>query len=128
MDPFASQKQESFKAVLPQLKSLARFVLELLNKPHKDTQMEFQHLLLVSVTSEPVFKQKMIPQLCLWGNSVDLSMMASVDSYDASFSQMDSDLKYKSSCCRCPCYIIVLYTGHCTLIFWQTTAMLCGNY
>ena len=49
VDPFASQKQESFRAVLPQLKSLARFVLELLNKPHKDTHMEFQHLLLVSV-------------------------------------------------------------------------------
>lgn len=94
MDPFASQKQESFGAVLPQLKSLARFVLELLQKPHKDTNMEFQHLLLVSMilnvsTSMPVETL----QLCLWGNRVDLSMMASVESYDASFSQMDSDLK-----------------------------------
>ena len=52
MDPFSSQKQESFEVVLPQLKSLAQFLLELIHKPHKphkDTRMEFEHLLLVSI-------------------------------------------------------------------------------
>ena len=49
VDPFASQKQDSFRAILPQLKTLASFVLELLNKQNQDTRMEFQHLLLVSI-------------------------------------------------------------------------------
>lgn len=48
LDHFAIQKNDSFKAVLPQVTSLASFVLPMLNTPQKDTQMEFQHLLLVS--------------------------------------------------------------------------------
>ena len=47
LDPFSSQKQDSFKAFLPQLCSLAHFLLNLLQRSHKDTHMEFQHLLLV---------------------------------------------------------------------------------
>lgn len=77
VDPFASKKEDSYRAVLPQVTSLAHFLLELLRKPHKDTRLEFEHLLL----------------LCLWGNRIDLSMMATVDSYDNSFSELDSDLK-----------------------------------
>lgn len=49
VDPFASQKEESYKAVLPQITSLAHFLFELIHKPHRDTRMEFEHLLLVSV-------------------------------------------------------------------------------
>lgn len=51
LDPFASKKEDSYRAVLPQVTSLAHFLLELINKPHKDTRLEFEHLLLVSFPS-----------------------------------------------------------------------------
>lgn len=53
VDPFVSQKEESYRAVLAQVTSLAHFLLELLRKPHKETRLEFEHLLLVSVPSLP---------------------------------------------------------------------------
>lgn len=49
LDPFAIQKEESYRAVLPHTISLAHFLVTLTHKPHKDTRMEFEHLLLVSV-------------------------------------------------------------------------------
>lgn len=55
VDPFASQKENSYRAVLPQVTSLAHFLVELLHKPHKDTRLEFEHLLLVSVPLLPTF-------------------------------------------------------------------------
>lgn len=55
VDPFASKKEDSYIAVLPQVTSLAHFLLELLRKPHKDTRLEFEHLLLVGVPLWPIF-------------------------------------------------------------------------
>lgn len=49
LDPFAIQKQDSYRVVLPQITSLVHFLLKLTHKPQRDTRMEFEHLLLVSV-------------------------------------------------------------------------------
>lgn len=77
IDPFSNQKEESFKAMLPQITSMAKFLCELIHKSNRDMRMEFEHLVL----------------LCLWGNRIDLSMLATMDSYDGSISLLDSDLK-----------------------------------
>lgn len=68
VDPFASKKEDSYRAVLPQVTSLAHFLLELLRKPHKDTRLEFEHLLLVSVP--------LVPNSCLYSLCISQCLAA----------------------------------------------------
>lgn len=76
-DPFAAQKEASFRSSLPQITALIGYLSRLIGQSKhspSELRVEFEHLLL----------------LCLWGNKMDLSMMASVDDYDGGQEHLSS--------------------------------------
>lgn len=79
-DPFQKQKETSFVSFLSQISSQASRLCRLISPAHltqsseHTLRVDFEHLVL----------------LCLWGNKVDLSMMATMDDYDITLSSSET--------------------------------------